>query len=227
MTENRYGAPGNIEGRFLNVANGFPFSSTTTKWITAFFRPEAVFKIEAENATALGAAKNFVAYGLLTGAAIGVAGFTISALSGDMSGALSALTSVVLFPVSVFVVGFILSAILFAFAKIVGGKGKFSQQTYVLSLLIGGSALLQLPFQVLALLPLIGIIFNIPILLISVYSMYSQYKLIKEAHQLSSLKAAFVVVAPLIIFAILVILLFFFFLSVLLMSLGSVISARP
>ena len=55
---------------------------------------------------------------------------------------------------------------------------------------------MAVPFQVLGLIPLIGRIFSVGTMLVGIYCAYSQYRLIKEVHGLSTARAAAVVLIP-------------------------------
>ena len=84
-------------------------------------------------------------------------------------------------------------------AKIFGGKGGFREQTAALTLVIGGIAVIGFVFIALSNIMVVGAIFGLIYMLVSLYGIYNMYLTIKEVHALSSTKAALVVIIPVIL----------------------------
>jgi len=202
MIENKYGAPGSIESTVLQAVSIFPVEKFKT-WVSAYFRPAAVFAVESSNASLGGAAKNLAVAGVIAGVVVGVATILSAMLSinpgGLITGAIALVVMAVLYPVLLVLGGFLCSGVYFVFAKLLGGKGTYATQTYTLALVMGGSILLSAPFQLLGAIPLVGLIFSFGSALVSIYSLYSEYRVIKEVHQLSSGKAIAVILLPIAI----------------------------
>ena len=217
--------PGQIESAVLGVAAILPFQAFKT-WITAYFRPSAAIK--AGPASLGAAAKNLATAGFLVGLVSGIVAFLLIALfsglysAGTMmgfsgisaggspslaGGIVTLVTIAVLTPILYVIGGFIGSAVFFVLAKILGGKGSYTMQTHAFALVMCGAALLSLPFQILGVIPLIGMVFELAMMLIMLYALYSYYRAIKAVHQLSQMRAIAVIVLPIIVLVVLMVVL--------------------
>lgn len=214
--------PGQIESAVLGVASAFPCKSFKA-WINAYFRPVSAIK---ESGSLSDAAKNIAIAGLLVGVVSGILALvgmslggaaTGSTMMGGMGGLIGGgiglaggivtlVALAVLTPIIYIVMGFVGSAIYFVIAKVLGGKGSYTAQTHILALVMCGTALLTLPFQVLETIPMVGGIFGLATMLIGIYAFYSEYRAIKEVHKLSQIKAIAVVILPLIVIMVLAVL---------------------
>jgi hypothetical protein len=105
----------------------------------------------------------------------------------------------VMYPVMSVIGGYIISAIYFIVAKVLGGKGGFLEQTYCMALVSGGMVLMMVPFNVLQMLPIVGWIFGLLGLAVGLYGIISQYRMIRAVHSLSQLRAIVVLVVPMIL----------------------------
>jgi hypothetical protein len=100
---------------------------------------------------------------------------------------------------------FIMSAIYFVIAKLLGGNGSFGEQTYLLSLVFTLGPLLAVISMVLVFIPCLG---NILLLVISLYMIYLNAVAIQVAHGFSLLKAIVtVIVIPALIMLVIVVVL--------------------
>lgn len=193
-------------------------------WVSALFRPAEIFKAEKKGAEFGNIVKTFGFVGLasavvvgitlvisatfklgIAGAAAGPGGAAVGASLGLMGALVASVIGLILYPIIINVYGFILSAIYFIIAKVLGGKGAFMEQTLGLALIMGGVILVSAPFQILGIIPVIGVLFTIVTVVIGLYALYSQYRLMKEVHKLSSMRAAAVVVLPLVLIFLLIV----------------------
>lgn len=163
-------------------------------WISAYFHPAETLAAQTSK-SASASAVHFALIGLV-GALLGLVGLAIGMAlvpSKAMTALFAAPFIVIGYPILVIIAGFIGSAVYWIFAKILGGRGSFSEQTCGLALVMGGAFLLALPFQLLGIIPLLGILFSLVAAVIGLYGFYSEYRVIKAVHSLSSLRAAAVV----------------------------------
>ena len=127
-----------------------------------------------------------------------------SAFDNPLIGAFSAL-SLVFMPITMvisgIIFGLVIVAIMHVFAKLLGGKGTFTEFFYL-------DAIYTAPILIITgLLNLIPFLGGIAAFLVSLYSFYLLTLVIKEAHQLSTGKAVAVWLVPIIIFVVLAVLL--------------------
>ena len=222
---------GSVENAVLGAVSVFR-SQRLKAWVSAYFRPAetcgagplsgaAVTLMFAGliNAVVNGLVNLIVLvafFGLLGG---GIGGLAAGANGGMMGGAVGGaiglvaavvafIIGVILTPIIVIIAGFIVSAIYFVIARVLGGKGSFTLQTHGFALVFAGTMLLALPFNVLGLLPWVGGIFAIAAMLVNLYSIYSYYRLFRAVHQLSSMRAAVVTLLPVLVLAALLVLVF-------------------
>jgi len=81
------------------------------------------------------------------------------------------------------------SGLLFIFAKLFGGKGDFSTQTYLISLPYAALTLIEIPFVIFNIIPFIGFLFSLVSLLIWIYGLYPLTIALKETHDYDTMKA--------------------------------------
>jgi hypothetical protein len=172
-------------------------------WKNVLQKPEAVFKSEIKRASLEDFAKNLVIAGLIVGLISGIAGAI--GISQTMFGALGSMTvfiaSIVLWPILLVISSLISSAIYYIFAKLLGGKGSFTQQAYLISLYTAPLTILLL---IVNLIPVIGFVVDI---LIGVYSLYLLTLVLKQVHKFTTGKAILTWLLPLIIILLLVMIL--------------------
>lgn len=113
------------------------------------------------------------------------------------------------------------SAFAHILSKLLGGKGKFKPLAYAYALIYAPYVLLSAPFAVLFQIPCLGYFFLALLSLPWMYSLYLQYKAVREVHGLSVAKSVFVAVLPLLL------LIFAITASIVLFFAIGVSSARP
>ncbi|MEM4634043.1 MAG: hypothetical protein QW275_02715 [Candidatus Anstonellaceae archaeon] len=220
MGNEKYGSPGDIESRVLNVIKGTIPLATFMEVTTAYFRPADVLKVERGKKTITDSSKNFAFYGFLLGLVYApLLAFQAIGISFELA-IITAIIALLLYPVLFIIMGLLMSAIFFAVAKILGGKGAFSDQTYIFSLIEGAIVLFNLPLMLLMQIPVIGWIFYLPSIAINLYGIYSIYRLMKEVHELSTLKSIIVVIVPFILLFLAIAIFFIVLFSSLLLSLA-------
>lgn len=196
---------GEVESFYSNVV---PYERPKT-WISAYFRPVGVFKAEKKKAEGKEIAKILLLAGLVSGLAWGIVSlikaiFDLHAGAGAMgsgieSGILAFIASLIIYPLAYLFSGFVDSAIFYIFAKIFGGKGGYMDQTFGLSLIFGGMMVIGAPFVVLTVVPVLGTLFSLALAIVMIWGFYSQYRLIKEVHGLSTARAAATIIIPILI----------------------------
>lgn len=216
--------PGQIESAALGAAAVFPVQAFKT-WINAYFRPAAAIK--ASPASLGAAVKNLAFAGFLAGVVSGIAALVSMSIGGAAAGSaargalggmmggsvgfaggiVALVVMAIVFPVLYVICGLVGSAVYFVVAKILGGKGSYTLQTNIFALVMCGAALLGLPFQLLGAIPMVGGIFSLATMVISLYALYSYYRAIKGVHQLSQMRAIAVLVLPMIVLGVLAVVL--------------------
>jgi hypothetical protein len=230
------GKPGQIESAVLGIASVLPFS-WPKEWISAYFRPETAegkslkdgIKSLAVTGLVLGLAIGLMAaiiYGMMVESMAEIRA-NIKAKGGyyeeetmpqespnNFNPVLIIAVFGILGAISSILGNLITSAIFYIFAKLLGGKGNYSKQTAMLAYVSSGMMLLLFPFYVLLALPiiggLVGGLLNVAISVIGLYGLYSTYRAIKHVHQLSTMRAAAVVLSPIVLIVAIIVFLMFF-----------------
>ncbi len=183
-------------------------------------KPKQVFAIEKNRATLQKAVKNYAVVGVIFGALLALVALLISSVlvgvlsasgtkiaAGGVVGILIAVLAFVAAVILMVLNGLIGGAVIWVACKILGGKARYDQITYLLSIYI-------LPFMIIGVCAVIigGILGLIPVLgwilsaLISialmVYSAYLLYAVIKEANEFSKGKAIATMILILVIYLI-------------------------
>lgn len=175
-------------------------------WLDALIRPEETFKRERHNASLGDAMLNVGAAGLISGIMLGLLVFLLTAIIPSAGkdvilgfGILGFIVVVVGYPIlSVF--GLLMgSSIIFIVAKIFGGKGDFTTQTYLFSLFMAPISIIQ----ILGFIPLIGILVS---LIVGLYSLYLYVVALREVHSFSTGRAILTILIPAVLAIIAVIL---------------------
>ena len=184
-------------------------------WVSALFRPAGIFDSEKKNAKGKEIATTLASIGLVSGVVWGIvaiikAAFGLGAATGLASALIVFAVALVIYPIAYIIGGFIDSGVFFILAKILGGKGNYMEQTLGIALICGGMMIVSAPFLVLAAIPVIGMLFSLASFAVMAYGLYSQYLLIKKVHQLSSMRAAAVIIIPVLAFLALMVLALFF-----------------
>lgn len=164
------------------------------KWRDALTKPKETFRKERKNASLKEAAKHIGLAGLIAGAIS--AAITLLTLSSAAFSIIYALFLLILTPISSILSLIIGSSILYLLAKLFGGKGDYSTQTYLLSLYQAPMLLLT---TMVAFIPLAGAVINIAI---AVYSLYLLTLALKETHNYSTGRAVATWLLSMIILAV-------------------------
>jgi hypothetical protein len=111
-----------------------------------------------------------------------------------------------MFAVMVPALAFAASAVVYAFAKVLGGKGGFREQFYLTAVLVSPIILLMAFAKVLYIIPLIGFLFKAAAMFVlDVYALYQVTLALRVVHDLSTMRAILSWMLPLLIVAIIVI----------------------
>lgn len=187
------GTLAHIESFVMGIFSKIP-SRRVHLWFSAYFRPEETYQKEKGNASWPGLLSGLFLVALLH-AAVSTA-FTplvIQALySLTPSNATREIPAIV--PINFFSYSLVIGVIsplltfflAFIFSKLLGGKGKFMQQSYCMALIYCAYGLFSAVFFILAVIPCLNIVGLLPTL----YGVYGQYRVLKTASGLSAMKAA-------------------------------------
>jgi len=180
-------------------------------WFKSLITPAEVFREEKNNANLIGAVKNVgvsaglvlvVMYVLILGSIFGITlifgggkGLIDIIGKGLMSGIMVVSVITILFSIIFIIIFLIESGILFLFAKIFGGKGSFTTQTYLISL----------PYAALIWIGVVtSFILSMNPIIVYIYALYPVAMALKESHNYSTIKAGLTLL-PAILFIILLI----------------------
>lgn len=185
-------APKTAKGMF----SGLDFAGVFQLWKTALINPEKAISSQFGKA---GYAKGILML-CLAGAlyavisAILTVNFVVLALGPGMFAVMVPLT--ILFG----------AAVVFAFAKILGGKGGLREQFYVSAVLLSPIVLLMACAKVLLIVPIIGFLLKAAVLFVlEVYALYQITLALRDIHGFSTMRAILSWLLPLLIMAIIVI----------------------
>ena len=149
-------------------------------------------------------------YGLMFGALFGFVGITSGnfqmcawPLVGIAVGIVAAVLLAGIFSAFAVAGWLINSAIEFALARLLGGKGSFTANAHLYAVINAAMYVAFIPFIIVMFIPCIGTIFSSLMMLLSIYSIYLKYKAVRMVHGLSQKRALAVVLIP-VLFALLV-----------------------
>ncbi|MFQ5405531.1 MAG: YIP1 family protein [Candidatus Micrarchaeia archaeon] len=172
-------------------------------WKSALLKPKETFAKEKANASLTEGVKQIAVAAAAGGLVVGLIILVISLLGGPaglvagLIGVVGGVAGAVIFAVIFSLIG---NGITWIIAKVLGGAGSFSTQYYVAALYTAPVILANIA---LGIIPVIGSLVG---LLVGLYSIYLSVLMVKEVHQMSTLKAAVVVLLPAITLGILVVL---------------------
>ena len=182
-----------IEDAAMPIVSAIPLAQVKT-FASAYFHPVETY--ESNKKMEWGAiAVNLVLIGLV----LWIANLLQYLLGMNFTGVMVALFAVLGYAIGAPVMAVIGSIVYFVLAKIFGGKGGFREQTAALSLVMGGIMVLGFPFIALSNVLLVGWIFGLLYMLVSLYGLYNMYLVVKGVHSLSSVRAAAVVLIPILL----------------------------
>jgi hypothetical protein len=156
------------------------------KGISALIRPKEVLAAEKKNSSLLSGTKE-----ILIASLIFVVLNSIIPVLGGVS-PLTILTVTIFTIVGVLVAFFIENILFYIFAKLLGGKGSFKEQFYLI-------ALFTAPLIVMSILGSLPFVGGIIYVLLLLYSLYPLTVAIREAQQISTVKAILVWFIPLVL----------------------------
>ncbi len=164
-------------------------------WKRVLTKPEQTFKAEIKKSSPEGFTKNLAVAGLITGFIVGIV--TALGFSGTLFGALGSITAFVLVLVAMpllFIFGALInSAVVYVFSWLLGGKGNFTNQSYLISLY---AAPINIIVYVLMFIPLVNIL---AIIVLGIYSLYLLTLALKQVHSFNTGKAILVWLLPIVI----------------------------
>ncbi|MFA6327929.1 MAG: Yip1 family protein [Candidatus Micrarchaeia archaeon] len=190
-----------VEGAAMGAAGSLGIGRFKT-WLYAYFHPYQACGKEKKNAKLGSTAATFALAGLVQAAVLVIVIALMLAFSlrtGISFTVTVAIVMLIAYPIACVIGGFAMSALYFIVAKLLGGKGSFTEQAYCMALVSGGVILMMAPFNVLQIIPMIGWIFSLLGLAVTLYGIVSQYRMISAVHSLSQLRAIVVLVVPLFI----------------------------
>jgi hypothetical protein len=174
-------------------------------WMNAITKPAETFKSEKRNAKLLDGVIHYSIAGFIVGL-IATVMFILSVLFLQIylpydawSIMLIPIFYPIIYPIFLIVITLILAGIFFIMAKILGGKGNFETQYYLLAIF---HAPIIIIISSLSLIPIIGYFIS---LVIHIYALYLLTLSIREAHELDTAKAVLTWLIPGLIIIILLI----------------------
>jgi len=172
-------------------------------WLSAYFHPYQAYDAEKKNADMSTSTVTLALVGLVQAVVAIIVMALALAFASPIVGVpvtlAGAIVILVAYPVASVILGFIGSLLYYIVAMVLGGKGTFWEQTYCFALVSGGVALMSAPFTVLQVIPLLGGIFALVSLVVAIYGVISQYRMIRAVHGLSQLRAAVALLLPVVI----------------------------
>ena len=190
-------------------------------WVKAFFHPAETFDAQKDSITIqrLCIALLLVSFLFAIASTISTI-FTVTIPRVKLSiEIVPSIGSSMVFLFVAFFVGFsVFVGLLYALAKILGGRGSFTEHAYVIAILAGALYLLAfalgLPFYVLSVIaPNIAVVASAIGLLVSIYAIYDCFVMMRHVHQLSNIRAALLCISPILLTALLLILGFMWMVS--------------
>lgn len=176
-------------------------------WKNVLINPAGTFKAQAKKADYAEAVKHVgiagIIQGILTGILLmmglsAVGGILGYGMLGASIGIMSIVLLAILVPISAIIGLFIGSGILYIIAKILGGKGDYQTQTYLMAIYMAPIGIIS---GVLGMIPLAGIVIA---LIAMIYAIYLLTLSLKETHKYSTGKAVLTWLLPVIVVILLV-----------------------
>ena len=183
-----------IENFYMPIISAVPFARLKT-WASAYFHPVETFQKNKSDSNWGAIAVHLVLIGLLYWVALLLE--SIIGLNFILFGA--TLVMVIALVIGIPIAGVVGSIIYYVVAKLLGGKGSFTNQTLALTLVFGGLITVGFPLIALSNVLLVGWIFGLLYMLAGLYGLYNMYLVVKDVHSLSSGKAIVVVLVPIVL----------------------------
>jgi len=186
-----------------NTIQKYKMKVNPDKWVGALIKPTETFKAEKVNADLVDAMINIGVGGVIGGIILWIGIFLFGEEIGKTLGlgvSKMPIEIVIFLPLSLVLYLLIISGIYFIFAKIFGGKGTYTMQTYLLSLLYAPVMAISV---VILLIPPISSLLSI---LISFYVLYPLTIALKETHKYGIIRAVLTWMVPVLIVTALIVL---------------------
>jgi len=176
-------------------------------WIESLTKPIPTFKKEKKNANLVEGAMNVAVAGVITGFLSGlfalIFGSTIAGaffpMASGVVGVAAFLAALIMTPILSVVSWLIGSGIYYIFAMLLGGKGNYTTQSYLIAIY---SAPLSVVSAILGLIPVVGLFIAI---IPGLYGLYLLTMSLKEAHSFTTGKAVLAWLLPILILVLLAI----------------------
>lgn len=165
-------------------------------WLDALIYPKETFRAEKERASLGEAIKNVGVAGLIGGVIRGLFVGLEVAFGGVTFLIIALILGIIILPIVCIIVFLLCSLIYFIFANILGSKGNFTTQTYLISLFTAPLIILSL----LEFIPSVGWVLGILIIL---YSLYPLTIALRESHGFSTARAILAWLIPWLIIVLL------------------------
>ena len=170
-------------------------------WVNTITKPKETFAAEKGNASMGKAAVNYIIAGVISGVIAFLATLiglsqTGSATTTAIGAGLGAL-GIIVSPIVTLIGAFIGVGIIWIFAKILGGKGTYTQLFFLVSLF-------AIPMAVIGLVIVIPAVGSILGLLVGLYTLYLWVIAVQSSQELSTGRAVAAVLIPVILIAIII-----------------------
>lgn len=178
-------------------------------WKSVLTKPKETFRLQAKKADYVEAVKHVgvagVIQGILTGIFITLGLSAVGGLFGYGSlgaslGGLSIIGLAISVPIMAAITLFIGSGIFYIIARLLGGKGNYQTQTYLMAIYMAPLGLIG----ILAMIPFVGILVSLGV---TIYMLYLLTLALKETHKFTTGRAVLTWLLPLIVIMVLVMLL--------------------
>ena len=165
-------------------------------WKEALLSPNKALKSQKGKADLAKALKNVLVSGLIAGILQGIASYD----------AVIFLLTVIAYPILTVIGLLITSGVYYVFARLLGGKGSYTVQTYMISIFTAPMTVVISFVLLIAMLETLSLLMLPVLVILTLYSVYLSIIALREAHGYSTLKAFVTWLIPLVIVMIFVIL---------------------
>jgi hypothetical protein len=177
-------------------------------WKDALMKPFATFEKMKKGADLMEGFKHVLVAGVIAGVLGAIGAYfglaAVASAGGPFGSAFAGMAMVGILigtPIMAVIGWLLMSLVYFVFAKLLGGSGSYTLQTYLIALY---TAPLMVLSAVVGLIPVLGSILG---MLLSLYGLYLLTMALKSAHGFDTIKAALVWIIPVVILVILVLVL--------------------
>jgi hypothetical protein len=114
----------------------------------------------------------------------------------EQAGGISALIIFSILGIPLF---YVLAGFIWALAKLLGGTGTYGAQVYIMTVLALLANILSFPFSLFFQIPSLQLIMSVPLTILSMYNIYTQYHMLRVIHKLSMIRAVAVLIAMILV----------------------------